>query len=447
MKKNRYNVVCIALDTLRADHLGMYGYRKPTSPNLDSFASQSVVFTNFFAPGIPTQPSYSTVFTGQFPITHGIITHGGEKPLNPGSPWMPEIMADNGFLTCAVDNLAHMQPWFLKGYEFYINPSITRNYVQMVKAEDVTKRAMEWLGRYNRENFFLFLHYWDPHTPYIPPENLIPHFYTEDKDPCRPEDARMDEFYKTPHGKGCNQTWLKKDGKLITDTEYVEALYDAEIRYMDGWLKKLFGFCEKKGLFKNTVFIIFSDHGEVMYHHPGFFDHHGLYDDNIRCPLIIYVPGVKPQKILPLVQHTDIAPTILNLSKIPVPEEMEGRDLSGYLYGKKNGEIYDFLVTEECTYQAKWAIRKGRYKLIVSRREYDIHKLPPVELYDLRADKLEQNNIAGRERKIASKLQEEMECWIAGMLKKNNRKKDPLRYTEPPLGKNWEKFVNRHKYW
>jgi arylsulfatase len=447
VKKNRYNVILIALDTLRADHLGVYGYRKPTSPVLDLFSENSMVFENFFAPAIPTQPSFSTVFTGQFSLTHGIVAHGGKKVINPYSPWLPEIMADNGFTTCAVDNLAAMKPWFLRGYEFYINPSLTKRYAQIVKAEDVTKRAIEWIDRYYRDNFFLFLHYWDPHTPYIPPDPLIPLFYSEDKNPFSPNDKRMNEFYKTPHGRSWGQTWLKKDGRLITDPEYVEALYDAEIRYMDEWLKKLFNFCSKKGLMENTVFIIFSDHGEVMYKHSGFFDHHGLYDDNIHCTLIIYAPEAGHGKVDSLVQHVDIAPTILNLSNIKTGDRMEGNDLSGYLSGTENPAAYRFLVTEECTYQAKWAIRDNNYKLITSRKDYDIHNLPLTELYNLSEDKLEQNNIAVSKQEIVRKLQDKMEQWIDKMLKKNKLKEDPLRYTEPPLGKNWEKFVKEHRYW
>jgi len=449
----KYNVICIALDTLRADHLGAYGYPKKTSPAIDAFASSSSVFTNFFAPGIPTQPSYSTVFTGQYPLTHGIIAHGtafyGEKPINPNSPLLPVIMAENKYLTSAVDNLANMKPWFLNGYEFYTTPATTRiqNFYQTVQAEDITKRATEWLERYHRENFFLFVHYWDPHTPYLPPEDLVPLFYPKDKNPYNPEDTRMKEFYQTPHGKAWSKTWLTKQGKLITDPEYVEALYDAEIRYMDGWLEKFFYFCKSKGLFNNTVFVIFSDHGEIMYSHPGFFDHHGLYDCNIHCPLIVYVPDLKPCRIDFLTQHVDIAPTILNLCNIPVDPKMEGNDLSGYLFNTKRDETYDFLVTEECTYQAKWAIRIKEHKLIVSRNDKDIHGCPPVELYDLTTDKAEQKNIAVCQRETVNALQAKMELWIADMLRKNNLDEDPLKYTEPPLGANWDKFVAKHKYW
>ena len=108
--------------------------------------------------------------------------------------------------------------------------------------------------------------------------------------------------------------------------------------------------------------------------------------------------------------------------------------------------MHNELITQECTYQAKWAIRKDGYKLILSRGKKDIHKLPPVELYNLNEDPLEQRNIA-YQKKIADKLREKLEKWIEKMVKKNGLKDDPLKTTIPPLGKNWKKFVNKYGYW
>ncbi len=442
------NVILIALDTLRADHVGLYGYKKPTSPSLDRFSDKSIAFENFFAPGIPTQPTYTTLVTKQYSITHGIVTHGGKEKVNPGSPWLPEIMLQSGYATSAVDNLALMRNWFLRGYEFYINPSIAKNYSQVVSAEDVTKRALEWLETYHKERFFLFVHYWDPHTPYIPPdENLIHSLYPEGKNPFRSEDDRMEEFYNTPHGKEWSKTWLRKNGKLIKDPEFVEALYDAEIRYMDDYLGNFFVFLENKNLLENTIVIILSDHGEIMYRHPGFFDHHGLYEGNIHCPLIIYVPEAQPRRVNNLIQHVDIAPTILELLGILVPSTMEGKSAAAHIKGESEEALSSTLYTQECTYQAKWGIRTSQYKLILSRGEDDIHGLPPVELYDLEKDPDEQENIADKRRELAEELKGKLENWIEIMAQKNNLREDPLKKRVPPLAKNWKRFVSKYGYW
>ncbi len=100
------NLLLIVIDTLRADHLGCYGYARNTSPNIDTLAQQGVVGESLFAPGIPTQPAFTTIFTGQHPITHQIVSHGGEKQLSRDAPWLPERLQKAGYTTCAVDNLA-----------------------------------------------------------------------------------------------------------------------------------------------------------------------------------------------------------------------------------------------------------------------------------------------------------------------------------------------------
>jgi len=449
------NVIFIALDTLRADHLTCYGYKKQTSPNIESFSKNSIIFENFFAPGIPTQPSYTTFFSGCYPITHRVITHGGNDEINPKVPWSPYIFINKGFTTAAIDNLAVMKKWFLNGYEFYINPSLTlkSKFFQMVKAKEVTERSIEWLKMYHNKNkFFLFIHYWDPHTPYIPPEKYIREFYPKNKNPFSKNNISMDEFYQTPHGQAWSKTWLKKDGKLIRDPEYVEALYDAEIKYMDMYLGKLFDFFAQKKLLENTIIVIFSDHGEIMYKHKGFFDHHGLYDDNIHCPLIIYLPGVKGRRIKNFVQHVDIVKTILEIFNFKKESGMEGKNFLDYITGKKKEENYEYIVSCECTYQAKWCIRDKRYKLIISRRKKDIHSLPPIELYNLENDPEEQKNIAFLHKDKVSEYKEKLEKWIDVKVKENNLKIDPLKKIVPPLGKNWTKFlweksISKKGYW
>lgn len=122
------NVLAIAVDTLRADHVSCYGYRHKTTPFLDKYAKKRVGFENFYAPGIPTQPSYTTFYTGVHPIVHQIVTHGGKVDLDPKIPIFTEILQKANYLTCAVDNLWRMKPWFVRGYEFYVDPSVHQKY-------------------------------------------------------------------------------------------------------------------------------------------------------------------------------------------------------------------------------------------------------------------------------------------------------------------------------
>ena len=109
------NIILISADSLRANHLGCYGYPLPTSPQHRRLAGQGVLFEKIFAPGIPTQPSHTTIFTGQHPVTHGVVAHGGKAKLGRGTPFLPEILLENGYTTCAVDTLFRERIWFGRG--------------------------------------------------------------------------------------------------------------------------------------------------------------------------------------------------------------------------------------------------------------------------------------------------------------------------------------------
>src|SRR3972149_10241390 len=117
---DKLNVLLITVDTLRADHLGCYGYDRPTSPNIDKLASQGALFERFFCAGIPTQPSYTTMLTGQHPITHGVVAHGGKTELEKEAPFLPQLFLDGEYTTCAVDNMVQERAWFIRGYELHI---------------------------------------------------------------------------------------------------------------------------------------------------------------------------------------------------------------------------------------------------------------------------------------------------------------------------------------
>src|SRR5690349_18739016 len=117
------NIIFIVIDTLRASRLGCYGYGKPTSPTIDRLASEGARLARCFAPGIPTTPAHTTLFTGLHPLTHNIVTHGGSVDLDRSTPMLTELLQNAGYTTAAVDNLYDIKPWLARGYEFYINPA------------------------------------------------------------------------------------------------------------------------------------------------------------------------------------------------------------------------------------------------------------------------------------------------------------------------------------
>jgi len=448
------NVLLVAMDTLRAQQLGCHGYPYPTSPTLDAFARSGVRFENFYAPAIPTQPSYTTVYTGQHSITHNIVTHGGDAVLDRRRPWLPSILLRAGYTTCAVDNLIGMKPWFYRGYEHYLNASLRLRYQQALECVDVNRLAIPWLRQHADEPFFLFVHYWDPHTPYLPPEKYRPMFY--DGDPCDPAlTGRLHRFYETSfHAAHWREGFIRQlapGGREITDIEYIRAMYDAEIRYLDDGIGELLAALDDAGVADDTLVLFFSDHGEEMYEHDVFFDHHGLYEGNIHCPLLVRWPGKgQSGSVVPhLVQHVDLAPTILEALGLEIPAEMEGASLVRYLTGEKNDPTYDVLITEECTYQKKWGIVRNAHKLIVNRGdpEKDLHKMPARELYDLVADPGESDNLAADRPDLVGSLEAELDDWINAMIAKHDLPGDPLALQDLTIGKAYSEWLSEHDYW
>ena len=281
------NAVLIVVDTLRADHLGCYGYERNTSPNLDALAGRSVLCERHITSAIPTHPAFATLGSGQYSVTHGIVAHGGRIPLRNTVPWLPALLQKAGYTTCAIDNLAPWHHGFGRGYEYYINPASRRPLSINCDSRDINNRAIPWLEQNREEPFFLFIHYWDPHTPYMPPRAYRRLFYEPGHDPCDPGNTSLKQLERHPLGKIWRENWLNKlvRGKTVTDAAYVEALYDGEIRYCDEAIGQVIETLDRLGLAERTLLAVTSDHGEMMHRHGIFFDHHGLYEGNVHVPL------------------------------------------------------------------------------------------------------------------------------------------------------------------
>ncbi|MGQ9524390.1 MAG: sulfatase [Armatimonadota bacterium] len=439
------NVLFIDIDTLRADHLGCYGYHHNTSPNIHRLAEEGCLVEQMLCPGIPTHPGHATMYTGMHPIAHGIVSHGGERDLDGDAPWLPALLQQAGFTTCAVDNLLDEKPWFARGYEFYINPASRRRLGLLVTAEEVNKRAIEWLRSHCREPFFLFVHYWDPHTPYVPPKRLRDMFYAG-KDPTDPANHSLDALDHQPLGRFWRENWLEKIMPGLTDIDYVRALYDAEVRYVDEAVGGLLDALDSCGCAEDTMVVLTSDHGESLTEHDILFDHHGLYQPTVRVPFVCRWPagGVSGGRRLDFAaDHRDITATILSAADAEVPDAVEGRNLIPVLAGCRGTSeyagapsIYEPLVLEECTWQAKWALVADGYKLIVPRGP-DVRGAVSVELYHLPSDPKETSNVAHERPEVALGMVERLESWIAERIRRHNLPGDPLVTQGITLGKRY----------
>jgi arylsulfatase A-like enzyme len=406
------NVILLAIDTLRADHLSCYGYHRLTSPHLDRIARQGTLFSECFSPHIPTHPGFTTIMTGKDVFTHQIVAHGGKRELDPAVRTLAEILREQGYRTAAADNLGR---WFSRGFEVY---EVYRWPLEATgpwrKAEVVNEKALVLLDQLAAQSqpFFLFLHYWDPHTPYLPPPPFDRMFYYgNEKDP---ENRSMDPVWAVEPFRDYFAQWMGG----VTDIRFPEAQYDAEIAYCDATLARLFTALEHYRLLENTLLVILADHGEVLADHVCYFDHHGLYDANLHVPLILHCPGRIPEgrRIDGFVRLLDVAPTILDflgLGDLAHREKMEGQSLLpllGRSPGDRRGVCSEIYLTE-CTWMRKRGLRTHEWK-IIQALEPDFHNLPPIELYHLPSDPGEQVNLATVRPEVVEWLLGRLRAWV-----------------------------------
>jgi arylsulfatase A-like enzyme len=425
-------IIFISLDTLRASRLGCYGYSKPTSPHLDRIAREGVLFERAYAADIPTEVAHTGIFTGKVGLTTGVVSHGSDLSHLPKSvEWLPAMLKRAGFVTGAVDNLYQLKEWFARGYRYYINSS---GNVRHIDGRTVNDLAKPWIREHKDEPFFLFLHYWDPHTPYLPPASYVAPFYDSGRDPYDPANRSMEPAYHHmayPFFKHHHYDLIGP----VTDAEYYNALYDAEVRYLDDLLKELDDYLAELGIKEETLLILFGDHGESLTEHGIFWDHCGLYEPTVHVPLIMRWPGAIPagRRVAGLVQQVDLMPTVLEAVKtaapkgidtsfLEFPRRLDGRSLWPSVRGEAEGTC-EAVYLSECAWQAARGVHTGRYKFI---RTYDSGPFvrPPRELYDLERDPEERNNLAERERELADRLEGELNAWVESKL---NGREDPMQ--------------------
>jgi arylsulfatase len=417
-------IILISLDTLRASRLSGYGYNKPTSPYMDRIAAQGALFERAYAADIPTEVAHTGIFTGKTGLTTGVVSHGSSLTHLPKeTPWLPNMLRSSGFTTGAVDNLYQLKEWFARGYRYYLNSAGGNRWIDGRTVNDL---AMPWIEQHKEENFFLFLHYWDAHTPYLPPSSYIPPFYDPGRDPFDPANKSMEEAYNHPAYPFFKHHHYDLVGP-VTDSDYYGALYDAEIRYLDDRLRELDEHLERLGIADDTMLILFGDHGESLTEHDIYWDHCGLYESTVHVPLIMRWPGRIPagRRIPGFVQQVDLLPTILeavraeapsgiDAAKLQDPAGLDGRSLWQAIRGQQSG-THDKIMLSECAWQAARGIRTDRYKFI---RTYDAgpFQRPPRELYDLIDDPAESVNLADRLPDVAARFEEQLEAWTAEKL-------------------------------
>lgn len=374
-------LLLISIDTLRPDHLGAYGYDRPTSPQIDRFARDAVRFDTVIASAPSTLPSHASIFTSLPVSRHGAFL-SLQAPLADGHVTLAELLREAGYETAAFHGGAQMAERFGLGQGFSTYEEVDGPFVETLE------RARAWLTEHGEERFFLFLHTYAVHHPYTPAEATIELF---------------DEGYDGPLPDHVSVELLKRinRGQLETSKEdraHIERAYDAEIREMDRDLGRFFDWLKAHGLYERALVVLTSDHGEEFGEHGWVGWHaHTLYDEVLRVPLLIKLPlsAHGGSTVDAMARGVDLAPTVLDLLGLPAADSFEGVSLSPRIRGE--GGSVPAAVSERDHQPVTTAVRTERWKLIEGK------------LFDLAADPSETTpRPDALHRDVRTRLGEEM---------------------------------------
>ncbi len=360
------NLILVTIDTLRADHLGCYGYGAVKTPNLDAIAARGALFENAVAPTPLTPPSHASMFTGQYPNVHGVRNTGGFV-LQSSSITLAEVLRDRGWDTAAFVGAAVLKKMIGldQGFAVYDDempkPSAAdqREYPER-PAGAVVDRALAWIEKQSGRPYFVWVHVFDPHIPYEPP-------------------APFDEQYRSNP-------------------------YDGEIAYTDRELGRLFQAIEKKSRAGDTIVAVLADHGESLSDHGEYTHGIFLYDSTLHVPFLLAGPGVPAGvRVKQQVRVIDLLPTVLELMGGAPPQESQGVSLVPALEGSEVASDFSYHETLFPKMNMGWAelraMRTSRWKYIHAPRK---------ELYDLVADPGEASNVLERYPEEAARLEERL---------------------------------------
>ncbi len=354
------NILLISLDTTRADHLGCYGHPGSTTPNIDAVASEGVLFENVVAPVPLTLPSHVSMLTGTSPPYHGV--HDNLlMALRPDVRTLAATLRDEGFATGAVLGavVLHRIYGLNQGFDSYRDGFGGRSER---RGDDTTRLAIEWLNEHGNDRFFLFLHYYDPHFEYTPPEPFASRF---------PDDA-----------------------------------YAGEIAFTDDCVGQVITRLKELGLYDSTLIVIVGDHGEMLDEHGEPAHGYFVYRSALEVPLILRGPGLpEARRVQSIAGVVDVTPTICSLVGVEPPSPRQGIDLSALLDDDRHPDGERYIYCESVTpmkYLASglWGLVGERWKYIQTTRP---------ELYDLHNDPGEQRNVLSEHPDIAEMLRDRLE--------------------------------------
>lgn len=382
------SIVLVTIDTLRADHLPTYGYFRDTAPNIDRFAKEAIVFERTMTPMATTLPAHTSIMTGTLPRRHEIVRNGLVFESEPGLRTAAEMLEAEGYQTAAVVSASPIADGtgISAGFQHYDDPEDGPRLGAIT-----TDLAMTQLERFDDRPFFLWVHYWDPHDPYEPPEPYDAKFDKEDG---------IREFVE-----GTGTKLFHEIGNVVFDVLEINNRYDGEIAYMDEHLGRLLDAMRRSGRYEDTTIVVTADHGEGLWQHD-WHDHGRIYNEEIFVPLIVKPAGaleIAPSRVGRIATTIDILPTLGRLLDLPFPAEawrqFEGIDLF-------DGSIVRPYVISERVHRHREGWEPGD-KRALTGLDYKLFELSdaPFQLFDLEKDPHELNDVAAAMPDVQLKLE------------------------------------------
>ncbi len=346
------NIIWILSDSLRYDHMSLYGYPRKTTPFLEGISQELIIFSQAISPSTVTIISLPSLFTSTY--TRHLVSHW-KGTLNPRLKTFPQIIKRKGWKTAFISGHGIIGDvrGLARGFDYFIDN-------RRLKGSILVGEAGRWISSVKDKPFFLYLHFMDTHGPYNSPPSFYEDFL---EDSLYRADKRLSPG-KTDEGREEIPRYVYVEGR--NEVDYYIARYDGAIGYVDRNLRELVAFLKREKLWEKTILVFTADHGEYMGEHGLYFVHgNEPYEVVVRVPLIFRIPGIKGKKISSPVSTMDIVPTLLNLLSIEPPSYMEGMSLLP-LIANKEYPSREFLILSGNPQRGTWftALRTSTHKLI-----------------------------------------------------------------------------------
>ena len=417
-----YNVIHIVVDSLRYDHLGVYGYERDASPNIDAFADNAVVFDDHISQCSWTLPSHATMFSGLYPSAHG-VDHNFER-IRDDATTLALVLQQAGYQTAGFScaPLLEKRYGIQRGFDTYddtLSSDTKKKSWRTITSRKMVNKVLDTIENREKDRFYVFMHMWDVHYDYNPP-TAYEGTYTAGYD------GDIEPFH-----------WVKdREQRPVPpqrDQDYIVGLYDEELLWVDHSLGRLFDKLDKMGIMDETVILITSDHGEEFWEHGLTCHNHSLYEDQIHVPFILAVPGQQGQVRVPCrTAMVDLFPTVLDLAGVDAPPDwpLQGYSMLPLIRGERECDTERPILSETVWSRHGSALNgKKGYEIAMYRGRYKISRRlePPTQdfLFDLEEDPREYRNL----RDSHPELFEEMSLQMNEMARQNAQIHDDIVFS------------------